>query len=89
MEATNGFKRRLEEAKTNLEYIKIIFQYPASDRAIIKRGFVLEIYDDSFDFDEKIDGKVTYSLKYIVEIKNEEERHNINELNKGMLEDSK
>jgi len=71
MEA-NGFKRRLEEAKERCEYLKLIFQYPASDRAIIKRGYVLQIFDNSFDFDEDLDGNVTYSYDYIVEIKKEE-----------------
>ena len=38
-----GFKRRLEEAKNSSKGIKIIFQYPGSDRAIIKSGKVLSI----------------------------------------------
>jgi len=72
MEAT-GFKRRLENAKNNSKYIKLIFQYPASDRAIIKRGFVKKIFNDCFDFEEKFDGLITYSYDYLVEIKEEVE----------------
>lgn len=68
------WRSRLIEAKDKKEYIKLIFQYPSSDRAIIKRGKVLEIFDDGFDFDEKFDGKVSYAFDYIVEIKPEEER---------------
>lgn len=71
MEA-NGFKRRLIEAKDNNQFLKLIFQYPASDRAIIKRGFVVECYEDSFDFEEKFDGVVTFSYKWIAEIKDED-----------------
>ena len=72
MEAS-GFKQRLEKAKNNSEFIKLIFQYPASDRAIIKRGYVKETFDDGFYFEEKFDGLVTYSYEYLVEIKEEEE----------------
>jgi len=68
MEA-NIFKRRLEEAKNNSEYIKIIFQYPASERAIIKRGYVLEVMDNGFNLQEDRDGEVSYAFDYIVEIK--------------------
>lgn len=68
MEA-NGFKQRLDEAKERKEFLKIIFQYPASDRAIIKRGFVIETFNDCFNFDEKYDGEVTYSYDFIVEVK--------------------
>ena len=64
-----GFKRRLEEAKLNSEFIKIIFQYPGSDRAIIKSGKVLFVDEDSFTLNEVIDGKVPYSYDFIVEIK--------------------
>jgi len=72
MEA-EGFKKRIERAFNNSEFIKIIFQYPSSDRAVIKRGKVIKVFNDSFDFAEVIDGDVTYSYNYIVEIKNEEE----------------
>lgn len=68
MEAT-GFKRRLEEAKLNSEFIKIVFQYPASDRAIIKSGKVLSVDVDSFTLDEVRDGEATYSYDFIAEIK--------------------
>ena len=68
-----GFKRRLMEAKTKKEFLKIIFQYPASERAIVKRGYVVTVSEDGFDFKEIIDGNVTYAFKYLVEIKNDEE----------------
>jgi len=74
MEA-NGFKKRLELAKLNSEYIKLLFQYPASDRTIVKRGYVQSVSDDSFDFNEKIDGLVTYAYSYIVEIKIEDDKN--------------
>lgn len=68
MEA-NGFKQRLQQAKDKDKKIKIIFQYPASSRAIIKSGHVVYVFDDCFNFQEVIDGLVTYSYDYIVEIK--------------------
>ena len=72
MEA-NVFKARIKEAYENKEKIKIIFQYPSSDRAIIKRGFVVKIFENGFNFDEIIDGDVSYSYEFIVEIKEEKE----------------
>jgi len=64
-----GKKKRLEEAKERGEKVKIIFQYPSSERAIIKSGLVIECYDDCFNFDEIYDGDVTYSYDFLVEIK--------------------
>jgi hypothetical protein len=66
-----AMKKRIEQAFLQHEFIKIIFQYPSSDRAIIKRGLIIEVYDDGFTLEEIIDGKVTYSYEYIVEIKKE------------------
>ena len=71
MEAT-GFKRRLKEALLSSEIIKIIFQYPASDRAIIKSGIVIAVDDDSFTLDESMDGECAFSYQFIVEIKHKE-----------------
>ena len=68
MEA-NGKKKRLELSKKNCEKVKLIFQYPASDRATIKSGKVIECYNDCFWFDEIYDGKTTYSYDFLVEIK--------------------
>jgi len=67
MEA-KGFKRRLEEALISSEKVKIIFQYPASDRAIIKSGVVLEVDEDSFTLNEVRDGESTYSYDYVIEV---------------------
>lgn len=64
-----AMRTRLEEAMRKKERIKLIFQYPSSDRAIIKSGFVKETYDDGFSFDEKFDGIVVYSYGFIVEIR--------------------
>ena len=47
MEA-NGFKKRIKTAFENNQFIKLIFQYPSSDRAVVKRGYVIKVYDDSF-----------------------------------------
>ncbi len=64
-------KKRIEQAFLNHEFIKIIFQYPAGIKAVIKRGLVIEIFDDGFTLEEIMDGKVTYSYEYIVEVKGE------------------
>ena len=67
MEAT-GFKKRLEEAKRNSENIKLLFQYPATEKVIVKKGKVLSVNEDSFDFLDRFDGIMTFSYKFIAEI---------------------
>jgi hypothetical protein len=67
------FKKRIETAFSLREFIKIIFQYPSSDRAVVKRGIVVSIGEDGFEFEEIKDGLVAYSFKYIVEIKGDSE----------------
>lgn len=64
----SGFKKRLEDAKNNRTRIKVLFQYPASSRAVKKSGIVIEVADDSFTIDEKYDGECTYSYNYLVEV---------------------
>lgn len=63
------FKQRIEKAFKEKEFLKIIFQYPASSRAVVKRGIVTDVGDNGFDFEEIKDGLVVYSYSYIVEIK--------------------
>ena len=70
MEAS-GFQKRIETAFYNKEFIKIIFQYPSSPKAIIKRGVVVSVGDDGFEFEEIYDGLVAYAYTYVVEIKGE------------------
>jgi len=67
MEA-KGFKQRLKEAKINSEKIKIFFLYPSSAKPIVKKGVVLSVNEDSFDFQDRYDGELTFSYDYIVEI---------------------
>ncbi len=69
MEAS-GFKQRLKEAKDNSKKLKLIFQYPGSPRAIIKKGIVLSVNEDSFDFQDIYDGELTFGYTYLVEISN-------------------
>lgn len=69
---TNGFKLRIEKAFINKEFIKILFRYSDSDRTIVKRGLVISCFEDCFEFEEIMDGLVTYSYSYIIEIKGEE-----------------
>lgn len=71
MEA-NVFKKRIEQAYYSKEFIKIIFQYPGSDRAVIKRGIVVSIADNGFEIEEIRDGLSAYSYTYVVEVKMEE-----------------
>lgn len=66
------FKQKIKKACDTKEFIKLIFQYPNSDRAIIKRGIVIDCQEDGFEFEEIKDGLVTYSYLYLVEIKLEE-----------------
>lgn len=66
------FKTKIAKAYETKEFIKLIFQYPGSDRAIVKRGIVISVADDGFELEEIRDGLVSYSYNYIVEIKLEE-----------------
>jgi alpha-amylase/alpha-mannosidase (GH57 family) len=77
MKETSGndvHQARIIIAKENNEYIKIIFLYPESTRPTIKRGYVKQVFDNGFLFDEIIDGLMSYSYSYISEIKGEEKR---------------
>jgi hypothetical protein len=62
-------KERLEKIKREKRRVKLIFEYPNSKSAKIRRGIVIEVRESSFDFKEDRDGLVTYSYKYLVEIK--------------------
>jgi len=73
MEA-NIFKKRIEKSFSDKEFIKIIFQYPSSNRAVVKRGIVVSVGEDGFEFEEIYDGLVAYSYLYIAEIKGDGER---------------
>ena len=72
MEA-NVFKKRIEKAFSDREFIKIIFQYPSRDRAVIKRGIIVSVGDSGFEFEEIFDGLVAYSYDFIAEIKGDSE----------------
>ena len=63
-----GKRKRLDKAKENNEYIKILFTYPNSKSVKVRRGYVKETYNDSFEFNENFDGLVNYEYKYITEI---------------------
>lgn len=65
------FKKRIKKAFSDREFIKIVFQYPSRDRAIIKRGIVVSMGNDGFELQEIYDGLVAYAYEYIVEIKGE------------------
>ena len=69
----NGFKKRLEEAKINSEPLKILFQYPSSTKALVRKAKVLEVHEDSFDFDDRFSGEMTFSYDFIFEISRWEE----------------
>jgi len=63
-----AMRKRLDDAKEKKEKVKLIFQYPGTSKAIIKSGIVKETYSDGFCIDEIIDGIVTYSYKFLVEV---------------------
>ena len=62
-------KERLERALKEKKRLKLIFEYPNSTSAKIRRGIVIKVRPESFDFQEDKDGLVTYKYKYLVEIK--------------------
>jgi len=63
-----GIKKRLIEAFNSKEYIQITFKYPEHERRTFKKGYVIHVYEDCFDFSEIYDGHVTYSFDFIVEV---------------------
>lgn len=64
-------KERLEQAKREKKRVKLVFEYPNSNSAKVRRGIVKQCRTDDFDFEEDKDGYVTYKYKYLVEVKNE------------------
>lgn len=64
-------KERLEQSKKEHKRVKLIFEYPNSKSAKVRRGIVKQCRTEDFDFDEDKDGYVTYKYKYLVEVKNE------------------
>lgn len=64
-----AMRQRIIQAYENKEFLKIIFNYPSANRATIKRGLIIEVFDDGFTMEDIIDGNVTFSYKYISEIK--------------------
>ena len=67
-----AMRQRIVQAYKNHEFLKIIFNYPSANRATIKRGLIIEVFYEGFTMEDIIDGKVTFSYKYISEIKVEE-----------------
>jgi hypothetical protein len=63
-----GFRQRLKEAKNSSEKIKIVFQYPNSQRLTVRKGVVVSVDEKSFDFKDRFDGDMTFSFNFIVEI---------------------
>lgn len=59
---------RLKEAKETSERITLMLIYPET-RPIFMTGYVLEIFDDCFKFNDRRDGKVELGYTYIEEIK--------------------
>lgn len=64
-------KERLEKAKKEKTRVKLVFEYPNSNSAKVRRGIVKECRIQDFDFEEDKDGYVTYKYQYLVEVKNE------------------
>lgn len=62
-------KERLKKIKKSGRKVKLIFEYPNTKSAKIRRGYVKRIRANCFDFEEDMDGLVTYTYKYLVEVK--------------------
>ena len=65
----DGLRNRLIEAMDKKEFIQITFKYPDFEKRIFKKGFVKNVYDTSFDFDERFQGHVTFSYDFIIEVR--------------------
>lgn len=62
-------KERLEEEMKKGRRVKIIFQYPNTSSAKVRRGIIKRVGRYSFDIQEVRDGLTTYSYDYICEVK--------------------
>jgi hypothetical protein len=64
-------KERLEQAMKEHRRVKILFDYPNSKSVKVKRGIIKKVRESSFDMIEDKDGLVSYSYRFIVEVKDE------------------
>jgi hypothetical protein len=64
-------KERLKQAMQEKKKVKLIFDYPNTKSAKVRRGYVKEVREDSFDLFEDKDGLVTYRYKFLTEVKHE------------------
>ena len=62
------WKERLQQAINSKEFLQLIFKYPEFEKRTFKKGVVIHVYDDGFDFDERFDGNVSYAFDFLVEI---------------------
>ncbi len=60
-----GIKKRLKVALKRDEQLVLWFYYPHLDRPIIKKGKVLCVNEDSFDFMDRYNGENTFSYDYL------------------------
>jgi len=64
----NGFQQRLAEACINSEKITVVFLYPNSPKITVRKGNVLKVTTDSFDFQDRYEGLMTFAYDFIIEI---------------------
>lgn len=69
----NSFKTKLEQFKNSNSKVRITFKYPIYNSFTFKRGKVLDVYNDCFDFEDIFDGTSTYAYTYLIEVKEEDE----------------
>lgn len=65
------FKKRIEQAYKDREFLKLLFRFPDSQKTTIKKGIVIGVGDDGFEFEEIYDGKTVYSYRYLIQISGE------------------
>lgn len=65
---TNGYKQKLIESKKTGDKIKVVFQYPNSTKLTVRKGNVIETYDNCFKFKDRFDGEMVFSYCFIIEI---------------------
>jgi hypothetical protein len=63
------WKEKLIEWKNNNVFLRITFKYPQFNSFTFRRGYITDVFDDGFGFDDVIEGKAVYSKEYIVEVK--------------------
>ena len=63
------WKEKLIEFKNTNSFIEVTFIYPSSTKVAKRNGYVIKVYGDGFEFDDRFDGLTSYSFQWVTSIK--------------------